>query len=142
MPPRFLTLPEILEFHEELIHDFGGSFGIRDLGLAESAVAAPRSGAGGKFFHAFPFEMAAAYAYHIARNHPFVDGNKRTAFAAALTFLEINGYAVMGGEDDLENAARKIASGEIGKKEFAALLERTYNGHRHKSPLSPKTHLG
>ncbi len=136
MSPRFLTLPEILEFHEELIRDFGGSFGIRDLGLAESAIAMPQSGSGGEFFHAFPFEMAAAYAYHIARNHPFVDGNKRTAFAAALTFLEFNGYSVMGGEDDLEDATRKIASGKIDKKGFAALLEKTYNNHKHEG-LAP-----
>ena len=130
MSPRFLTLSEILGFHEELISDFGGSPGIRDLCLAESAVAMPQTGAGGQFFHAFPFEMAAAYAYHIAQNHPFVDGNKRTAFSSALTFLELNGYAVLGGEDELGAATRKIASGKLGKKEFAALLEKTYNDHK------------
>ena len=130
MAPRFLTLSELLEFHEELIRDFGGSPGIRDLGLAQSAVAMPQSGAGGEFFHAFPFEMAAAYAYHIAQNHPFVDGNKRTAFASALTFLELNGYAVMGGENELEAATRKVASRKLDKKGFAVLLEKAYNDHK------------
>ena len=130
MPPRFLTLAEVLEFHEDLIREFGGSPGVRDLALAESAVAMPYAGAGGEFFHAFPFEMAAAYAYHIAQNHPFIDGNKRTAFASALTFLELNGYAVMGGEDALEDATREIASGKLDKKGFAALLEKMYNAHK------------
>ena len=130
MSPRFLALPEILGFHEELIRDFGGSPGIRDLGLLESAVALPQAGTGGEFFHAFPFEMAAAYAYHIAQNHPFVDGNKRTAFVSALTFLEINGHPVMGGENDLEAATRMIASGKLDKKGFALLLEKAYNDHK------------
>ena len=74
--------------------------------------------------------MAAAYAYHIAQNHPFVDGNKRTAFSSALTFLELNGYAVMGGEAELEAATRKIASGKLDKKEFAVLLEKAYSDHK------------
>ena len=130
MPPEFLTLSEVLEFHEDLISEFGGSPGVRDLGLAESAVAMPQSGFGDEFFHAFPFEMAAAYAYHIAQNHPFVDGNKRTALAAALTFLEVNGYPVMGGEEALEKATRQVASGKLDKKGFAAILEDLYQKHK------------
>ena len=130
MFPRFLTLAEVLEFHEELIRDFGGSPGIRDLGLAEAALSMPQAGAGEKFFHAFPFEMAAAYLYHLAQNHPFVDGNKRTAFAAALTFLELNGYPVMGGEDELEAVTRKIASGKLEKKAAAKILKKIYNEHK------------
>ncbi len=127
MQPKFLTLAEVLDFHEDLLQSFGGSVGIRDLALLESAVAMPQSGAGRVFFHDFPFEMAAAYAYHIAQNHAFVDGNKRTALAAALVFLEINGYAVLGGEDELESATREIASGNMDKKSFAGALERAYN---------------
>jgi death-on-curing protein len=69
VPPKFLTLTEVLEFHEDLIREFGGSPGIRDLGLVEAALAMPQSGAGEEFFHAFPFEMAAAYLYH-RRAHP------------------------------------------------------------------------
>ncbi|MBI4371913.1 MAG: type II toxin-antitoxin system death-on-curing family toxin [Elusimicrobia bacterium] len=130
MPPKFLTLPEILDFHDDLISEFGGSRGVRDLGLIESAVAMPQSGVGDEFFHAFPFEMAAAYAYHIAQNHPFVDGNKRTALTAALTFLEINGYPVMGGEETLEDATRKTASGQMDKKKLSAALERTYRQYK------------
>lgn len=130
MPPSFLTLSEVLEFHRDLIDEFGGSQGIRDLGLLESAVAMPEAGMSDEFFHAFPFEMAAAYAYHIAQNHPFVDGNKRTALAAALTFLEVNGMPLMGGEEPLEEAMRKMASGKLGKAEFAELLERLSREHK------------
>lgn len=130
MSPRFLTLSEVLEFHEDLIREFGGKPGIRDLGLAESALAMPRAGADDEFFHAFPFEMAAAYLYHLAQNHPFVDGNKRTAFAAALTFLELNGYPVMGGEEELEDAAWKVASGTLDKRGAAAVLERIHDKHK------------
>ena len=70
--------------------------------------------------------MAAAYAYHIAQNHAFSDGNKRTALAAALVFLEINGYPVLGGEDELEAATWELASGRMDKDGFASILERTY----------------
>lgn len=122
MTPKFLTLSEVLVFHEDLVRSFGGSHGIRDLTLLESALAMPQSGSGNVFFHEFPFEMAAAYAYHIAQNHPFVDGNKRTALTAALVFLEIIGRPVMTGENELEAATRKVASGSMKKKAFAKLL--------------------
>ena len=130
MSPQFLTLTEVLEFHKDLIREFGGSPGIRDLGLAESALAMPQAGAGGRYYHAFPFEMAAAYLYHIVQNHPFVDGNKRTAFAAALTFLELNGYPVMGGEAELEAATWAVSSGKLDKSGAAAILEKIYSAHK------------
>jgi death-on-curing protein len=130
LSPRFLTLPEVLEFHQELIAEFGGSWGIRDFGLAESAIAMPQAGTDGQYFHKFPFEMAAAYLYHVAQNHPFVDGNKRTAFACALTFLELNGYPILGGEADLEALTREVASGKLDKGGTSTLLEKIYNEHR------------
>lgn len=130
MTPKFLTLSEVLIFHEDLVRSFGGSQGVRDLSLLESALAMPQSGSGDVFFHEFPFEMAAAYAYHIAQNHPFVDGNKRTALTAALVFLEINGHPVMSGEDELEAATRQIASGAMDKKAFAKLLRELYTDSR------------
>jgi death-on-curing protein len=133
MLPRFLTLAEVLEFHEDLVKSFGGNSGVRDLGLLESAVAMPQSGSAGVFFHPFPFEMAAAYAFHIAQNHPFVDGNKRTALAAALVFLELNGFPVLGGESELEAATWQIASGTMDKTGFAKALNKAYNLHRRKS---------
>ena len=130
MSPRFLSLAEVLEFQSDLLRSFGGKPGIRDLALLESALALPQSGSGKEYFHEFPFGMAAAYAYHIAQNHAFIDGNKRTALAVALVFLEINGYPVMGGEDELEAATREVASGKMGKDGFAGVLEITYKRHR------------
>lgn len=84
--PRFLTLQGALDFHQDSIENFGGASGLRDQGSLDSALAMPRQGFGGEYAHAFPFVMAAAYAFHIAKNHPFVDGNKRTALSARALF--------------------------------------------------------
>src|ERR1039458_2422819 len=88
--PKFLTLEQVLEIHRVQLDLYGGQDGIRDLGSLESAVAQPEAGFGDQYLHPFPFGMAAAYAYHIAENQPFVDGNKRTALDCALTFLAAN----------------------------------------------------
>jgi death on curing protein len=84
--PDFLTLEDVLLIHEQQLERYGGSPGIRDRGLLESAVAQPQAGFGGKYVHESIFDMAAAYAFHIAENQPFVDGNKRAALASALCF--------------------------------------------------------
>lgn len=86
--PRFLSTDEVLTLHETGIDAFGGSLGVRDAGLLDSALATPRQGFGGQFVHEFPFEMAAAYLFHLCANHPFIDGNKRVALAASITFFE------------------------------------------------------
>jgi death-on-curing protein len=91
-PFYFLTLDVVLKVHREEIRCRGGQTGIRDRDLLISALAQPMMQFGGQFLHENIFEMAAAYAFHIAGNHPFVDGNKRVALAAALLFLGINGY--------------------------------------------------
>jgi death on curing protein len=85
--PRFLKLSEILLAHEIQIARFGGMGGIRDEGLLESALAQPEATFNGELLHSTIHDQAAAYLYHIAKNHPFVDGNKRTAFAAMDVFL-------------------------------------------------------
>jgi death on curing protein len=92
LTPNFLFLSEVLRLHEDVIASFGGSLGIRDEGLLESALAQPQATFGGEFLHATIYEQAAAYLYHLAMNHPFIDGNKRTAFAVMDTFLRLNGY--------------------------------------------------
>lgn len=86
MTPVFLTLDEALDIHRDQIQRYGGSSGIRDLGLLQSALAQPQAAFAGQFLHADLIEMAAAYLFHITQNHPFVDGNKRTGTAAALVF--------------------------------------------------------
>lgn len=90
--PRFLTVDEVMFIHHRSLAAYGGREGVREAGLVDSAVAQARAGFGGAFSHAFPFEMAAAYAFHIAMNHPFIDGNKRTAFGSMEVFLFENGY--------------------------------------------------
>jgi death-on-curing protein len=89
--PRFISIDEVLELHEDQISSFGGTSGVRDEGLLASALAQPQATFGGQFLHPTISEQAAAYLYNIAMNHPFIDGNKRTAFAVADTFLRLNG---------------------------------------------------
>ena len=83
----YLSFEEILELHDELIKQFGGLHEIREIGLLESALAAPMMAVFGEELHKSVYDKAAAYLVHIARNHPFIDGNKRTAAATALIFL-------------------------------------------------------
>ena len=82
MDPEFLVIDDVLDIHERQLAQFGGGGGIRDRGLLESAVAAPQASFGGEWLHSDIFEMAAAYAFHIAENQPFIDGNKGTACSA------------------------------------------------------------
>jgi len=115
----FLTLDEVIEIHRDMIERYGGSFGIRDEGLLESAVAMPQAGFGEQYLHADVFEMAAAYLFHIVRNHPFVDGNKRTGAMAAFTFLKLNQVTLNAGELKFERLVRAAAEGKLGKEKIA-----------------------
>ena len=101
MAPVFLTLSEVFEIHRDQIERYGGHPGIRDAGLLRSAVAVSQATMGGEYLHADLFEMPAAYLFHIVKNHPFADGNKRTGAVAALVFLELNGIEVTPNEDEL-----------------------------------------
>jgi len=118
----FLTLDEVLEIHNDQISRYGGSLGIRDPGLLQSALAMPAMGMGEHYFHSDVFEMAAAYLFHIIQNHPFVDGNKRVGAAAALVFLELNGIESEATEDEVEQVARRVAQGHLDKAQIAQFL--------------------
>ena len=118
----FLTLAEALEIHSNQIKQYGGSDGVRDINLLSSAVAMPYASFSGDFLHRNIYEMAAAYAFHICQNHPFIDGNKRTALASALVFIELNGISISDSEEKLYNAMMDIASGKITKEDFAKIL--------------------
>jgi death-on-curing protein len=119
---QFLTLDDVIESHSLQIETYGGSLGVRDLGLLESALAQPEAGFGGQFLHADIFEMASAYLYHIVLNHPFIDGNKRVGLEAALIFLEINSVNVEAHDDELVDMVLKTATGNWSKKEIAAFF--------------------
>ena len=120
--PLFLTVDEVKELHEDQLRLFGGSAGVRDQGALESAVSTPASTFDGHFLHEDLFHMAAAYAFHIAENQPFLDGNKRAALNAALVFLDINGWIVSDPDMHLYDAMIAISSRALSKAGLASLL--------------------
>jgi len=120
--PEFLTLDEVLELHEDEIAHYGGDPGIRDAGLIASAVAMPQQSFGGEFLHEGLFEMAAAYAFHLAESQAFIDGNKRTGLAAAYAFLALNGYRLVEPDDRLYLAMLAIGSHELDKAGLAEVF--------------------
>lgn len=116
----WITLNVILAIHEEQLDEHGGLVGVRDQGLLESALARPEHLAA--YGEPDAVQLAAAYGYGISRNHPFMDGNKRTAFVAALLFLRLNGYNLVA--TDMEKVLKMldVAAGEISEEAFAEWL--------------------
>jgi death-on-curing protein len=122
--PTFLGLEEVLEIHAGLIELHGGSSGVRDMGLLESALSMPRAGSGGIYFHADVHEMAAAYLFHIVKNHPFIDGNKRTGAMSAYVFLRLNGFELTCTNEELVDLVLAIAENREDKPATAAFLRK------------------
>ncbi len=120
--PVFLSVDEVLDLHADQLRLFGGSDGIRDRGALESAIATPAASFGGVFLHDGLFEMAAAYAFHIAENQPFVDGNKRTGLNATLVFLDINGWIVLDPEGRLYDAMIALSARTLDKRGLGQIL--------------------
>jgi death on curing protein len=121
--PIFLSLMQVLRMHASQLDKFGGSAGVRDLTLIESAISQPQQSFGGVFVHADLPDMAAAYLFHLAKNHGFVDGNKRIAAAAALTFLEFSGVDTNFFDDEkMESLVWSIAEGTADKAAAAAFF--------------------
>jgi death on curing protein len=104
---------------------YGGLAGVRDRALLESAIARPIATFGGETLHADLFEMAAAYFYHIVRNHPFLDGNKRTGLIVALTFLAMNGIPIPPAAEEFYDTTIGVAEGRIAKPDLTAFLRRS-----------------
>lgn len=121
--PCFLTRDEVLEIHAAQIDSRGGTHGVLDSGKLDSALGQPQSGFGGQFLHESIFEMAAAYLFHIARNHAFMDGNKRTALMCAGVFLLRNGYELTASREQLKSITMRTAKGEVDKTEIARFFE-------------------
>lgn len=117
--PRFLTRAEIDLIHQDQIVRYGGSMGVRDGGLLDSAIAQPATQFAGTFLHSDLFEMAAAYLFHLTGNHPYLDGNKRVGIAAAIVFLSLNGFSLQCADDDLEAIVFQVARGELAKAQLA-----------------------
>jgi death-on-curing protein len=117
-----LQLADVVRIHVDQIERYGGPAGIRDLGLLQSAIAMPQASFDGEWFHRDLFEMAAAYAFHVSRNHAFTDGNKRTGLACALVFLEINGISIQDTEAQLYRTMVDVASGDLDKLRLAQVF--------------------
>lgn len=122
--PDFLTLAEVLEIHDYQVEKFGGIPGLGDLGLLECALAVPQATCGGHLLHGSLYDIAAAYAFHIAEDQPFLDGNKRTGLAAALVFLDLHGILVADPRGELYDAMIALANHEIEKAALAATFKR------------------
>lgn len=117
-----LTIEIVLEIHAEAITQFGGSDGLRDRTLLESAIAAPQASFGGVSPFNDTVEVAAAYLFYLCGNHPFIDGNKRAALGACLVSLQLNGYTPAPDSDDWENLTLAVAAGALGRDEVTARL--------------------
>ncbi|MDP6358557.1 MAG: type II toxin-antitoxin system death-on-curing family toxin [Planctomycetota bacterium] len=118
MEIHFLSVEDVLVLHRESIVQEGGSHGVRDIGLLDSAVAMPQQQFGGQYLHEDIPAMAAAYLFHISSNHPFVDGNKRAGTLAAMVFLEENGVSVTTAVKEFEETVLSVARGDMGKDEL------------------------
>jgi death on curing protein len=119
---RFLGLEEIIALHADQLDRYGGAVGVRDLGLLESAAAAPEASFEGEYLHGTLPEMAAAYLFHLAQNHAFIDGNKRVGAAAMFMFLFLNDLSLDCDEDELVELTMGVAKGERTKAEVAVFL--------------------
>lgn len=123
--PTFLGLDEVLDLHADQLRHYGGAHGIRDLGLLESALAVPAATFDGRLLHESLFEMAAAYLVHIAQNHPFVDGNKRTALMTAIAFLALNGLTLTADPGELVAIVLAVAERKRSKADVAVFFQRS-----------------
>jgi death-on-curing protein len=121
---RFVSLAEVLELYRRVVEATGGSLGIRDLHGLESALAQPRMTFEGDDLYPTVVEKAAALAFSLIKNHPFVDGNKRVGHAAMELFLLINGFEIRASTDEQEHLILHVASGEADRDELVDWLRR------------------
>ena len=119
--PQWILRETVLALQERLLVEFGGLSGLRDEGLLDSALARPRQ----LFAYGKPslFDLAAAYAFGLVRNHPFLDGNKRIGFTTAVVFFELNGYRFAASEVDATIQTLALAARELDESDYAAWLK-------------------
>ena len=121
---KYLTAEQALFIHSRLIDETGGSHGIRDLGLLQSAIARPMATFGGEDLYPDIFQKAAALMESLIKNHPFIDGNKRTAISSTGLFLRVNGYSLETSQKELEDFTLKMATGKISLDDAAKWFKR------------------
>ncbi len=119
--PVWVLREVVLAMHEQSLAQFGGSAGNRDEGLMDSALGKPQN----LYAYGKPdiFELAASYAFSLVKNHPFIDGNKRTGFLVSIVFLELNGYTFQATEADAAVRTLALAAGELPESAFAQWLK-------------------
>ena len=113
----YLTADQVLELHADALA-LGGSAGLRSVHLLHSAVGQPEQTAFGEDAYPTIPDKAAAYAFFLVKNHPFIDGNKRTAEVAMLVFLDLNGFDFVDDQDDIANALEQLAAGRVDQATF------------------------
>lgn len=119
----YLSLLEVLDLHRQLIKTSGGTMGLRDFGLLQSAIAQPRMTFGGQDLYPSLIDKAVALGFSLMMNHPFVDGNKRTAHASMETFLILNKKEIIADIDEQERIILAVASGDFTRSEFVNWLQ-------------------
>lgn len=120
---KYLSSEDVLLLHNMAVDESGGSHGLRDLGLLESAVARPQASFGGEDLYPNIFLKAGALVHGLLRNHPFVDGNKRTSMYSAMTFLELNGYRFEAKQKEVVEFALKVENEKLSVEEIAKWLK-------------------
>src|SRR5438128_9025510 len=119
---RFLSEALVMAFHDDQIRLYGGVYGIGDAARIDAALHMPQAQFDGQFLHTSIFHMASAYGFHLCQNHPFLDGNKRTAGMAMFTFLKLNGLEPHASEPDYYAVMMSVASGQMSKEQIADWL--------------------
>lgn len=119
--PEWILKETVLALHEQSLSEHGGSSGIRDEGLLDSALGKPQN----QFAYGAPnlFDLAASYAFGLVKNHPFIDGNKRTGFVTAILLLQLNGWRFTADEADAAIRTLALAAGDMTESAYAAWLE-------------------
>jgi len=120
---HFIPESVVLAIHDDQIRLYGGAYGVRDIGALDASLHMPQATFGGEFLHTTIVAMAAAYGFHLCQNHPFIDGNKRTAGMVMFTFLQLNGIEPNASEPDYYAVMMSIASGQMRKEQLIDWLQ-------------------
>ena len=123
MAIKFVPVEIVLTIHADLIGRYGGLAGVRDFNLLESALAQPQVTLGGKYAHKTLRDKAAAYGFHVCKNHPFIDGNKRIAFTLMDIFLQMNRWEITAPEKDAYMMMMQLADGRLSKAGLSKWLK-------------------
>jgi death on curing protein len=120
---HFIPESVVLAIHDDQIRLYGGAYGVPDFAAIDASLHMPQATFGGEFLHTTIFAMAAAYGFHLCQNHPFIDGNKRTAGMVMFTFLQLNGIEPGASEPDYYAVMMSVASGQMSKEQLVDWLQ-------------------